>query len=155
MWQRPQTIYIILSLLALVIVFFVPSFSGTTPKGETITISTLEEMEVEPNGEVETKTEAEMAIPHVGALALVVAGLVLYARRKLQIRVLFVSILVQGLLVYLLVAHWYKEVGQMELIAPAIKTGLVLIMASVILNWLAIVYIRKDQNLVSSMDRLR
>ena len=148
MIQRIQTVYLLVVAILMVVMMSVPVGSFYTDKNicEMTNLSYLL-----PDGAVNYTPWALFAILVVVAVMALVT-IFLYRKRMLQIRLtLFNSILLIGYYVTLVV-FVFKLKGDCRFI-PSWTVCLPLI--SIILNWLAIRAIGKDEMLVKAYERLR
>ncbi|WP_319481602.1 DUF4293 domain-containing protein [uncultured Draconibacterium sp.] len=89
----------------------------------------------------------------IGIIALLhLVALFLYKKRILQIRILAFTII---LMLGLFGLFFYFTYASFEEVKVAFKVAVALPLASVILDWLAIRAIGKDEALVRSLDRIR
>lgn len=82
-------------------------------------------------------------------------NLFLYKKRKLQIKIGWITFLLI-LLFYVTVFVYFNALGNKhEVVFENIEYGIVLPLIALIFNILAILKIKKDDNLVKSLDRIR
>jgi len=159
MWQRPQTLYILLALLCLGISFLVPLFSLIASDW------VLHLYVYGMRGEVPAGVSESLAavpIPLVALLALFIgiaglqaAAVGLYKKRPLQIRLLTLANILVALL-FALVAYILRRLMLAHTDASLqVGYGAIVALAGVVFNLLALRGIRRDENLVRSMHRLR
>jgi hypothetical protein len=143
MIQRIQSVYLFLAALASGAQFGVPYATGNAP-----TLPALADGRIDPSD-------------NVGLLGLVALGIVvsaaaifLYRNRPLQMRVTGGATLVSALLL-VLAGFVCKQNFDASSGALQVYAGLGLPLVSMLLSWLAGRAIRKDEQKVRSMDRLR
>ena len=152
MIQRVQTVYLLLSLIMMVLMFFFPftifmdaeaikyvfDFSGIYSPGV---------------GKVVTGT-LPFQILVVVVTVINFVTIFLFRNRRLQMRFcIFNMLLMAGIL---LLAAWYIYYTRAEIQAQVyFKVTLLLPLVSIILTWLAFRNILKDELLVRSADRIR
>jgi hypothetical protein len=145
MIQRIQTVYLLLSLVACILLFIIPEWQSSSMD------ITMGEMEMIGGG-------THLFLIPVAAL-LVISHLVAifsYKHRKRQKQfctgniLLFIIFLLLTLLVIQLEHSLFQSFNIMEF-----RTGILLPFAGIILNILAQRGIKKDEALIRSMDRLR
>ena len=90
----------------------------------------------------------------LGALISLIA-IFLYNNRKLQLKLTYVSITIAILMPLIAVLIFYNEMGGLEEITVSDNVGLYTPIGSILFGVLAGRFIKKDEKLVSSMDRLR
>ncbi len=154
MWQRIQTIFLLILALCMSLSLFLPTWEET--KGaESVTLNALE-LEHSRQG----KEVASKSVFYIAVLAAIAAGLALfsitrYTNRLLQIKLgALNSLLMAGVLGLIMLFS-----NQGESIIPGQQgkylLGTYLPMAAMICNLFANRFIRRDENLVRSADRLR
>lgn len=140
MIQRVQSLFLILVDLVLVVLLFVP-YAYVTPVVEMPATRSVTLLDVPP-----------LLVGQIIICMLAVVTLTLFRKRALQMKFcvagMLVSLLYSVFLAYyslfpLIGAHW--EIGP----------GTYISLANVLLFFLARVFIRKDEELVKSVDRLR
>ena len=138
MIQRIQTVYIGVSLILCLLLYYFP-FYKIAGVG-TLIVSASEHIYLLPTAAV--------------AVVLHIVCIVLFNRRPLQARTCLITIVVMLLYVAFGIAAAAQE-DQVGLELSHFRLGAVLPVISIILLWLARVNILKDEALVKSMDRLR
>ncbi len=97
-----------------------------------------------------------LLIGMVGLGALIsLISIFLYNKRKLQLRLTYIAVTIAILMPIIAVLVYYNEMSGLEHVAINDQAGLYLPLGSIIFGGLAGRYIKKDEKLVSSMDRLR
>lgn len=161
MLQRIQTLYMLLALSCLVAAFFAPVFSFLPGGVEGVPISIF-------TCRVDTGTTAIVgasetlegwsnatAVLHTLALLLAFFAVVSYKKRPMQIRLLSLVNLLVFLTLGLSAYVYMKFTGGSSSLISGLNFGSALLIAVVLFNLMAINYIRRDEKLVRSMDRLR
>jgi hypothetical protein len=158
MIQRIQSLFLLVAIAAMVLLAFFPMASFYSDTGiYVLGISGLDSLT--PGNEVPFVTWFFYPLPVVAALIIIldVVALLAYKKRLRQIRILQGTILLTILFV----------VGIMFYYVPAIEentgtvvdyrdsTGIYLPLISLVFSLLAQHYIKKDEKLVRSVDRLR
>lgn len=154
MWQRVQTIFLLILALCMIITLFFPSWEES--RGiETVTLNALELEHTKKGEELSSKP-----VFYIAGLAIVAAALALfsisrYKNRLLQIKLgALNSLLMAGVLGLIMLFS-----NQGEEIIPGQQgkylVGTYLPMAAMLCNLVANRFIRRDENLVRSSDRLR
>lgn len=161
MLQRIQTLYMLLALSCLLVAFFVPAFlyNPGGPDNAPIAIYTCRVdtggMQVIGGSENVALWSYASAALHTLALLAAAYAVASYKKRTLQIRLLslvnLLSFLTLGLTAYLYV----KFTGPGVPVTSGLYLGTALLVATVLFDLFAINYIRRDEKLVRSMDRLR
>lgn len=154
MIQRIQTVYLTIIVILSTITLFMPVASVTVQdslyslsyKGFTFTANGVNEI-----------ISCTWALTIIGALIPIVAliSIFLYKKRALQIRLSFINIILMlgyyaALFFYLCYTtkQWNPEIWSLNIAA-------IFPLICIVLNYLAIRSIKKDQALVKSLDRLR
>ena len=149
MIQRIQTVYLLIVAVLAVIVMSLPVGSLITPESAINEMTTL--TITATDGSVNHDPWALFAIQMVSAV-IALATIFLYKKRMLQIRLsLFNMILLIGY--YITLAVFVYMLKEDSSFVPAWSVCLPFI--SIILNWLAIRAIGKDEALVRSLNSLR
>lgn len=87
--------------------------------------------------------------------ALAVASIMLYKNRQLQMKICRFAIIANVLGFILAIILFWQNLSTMQEVEPKDGVGAYLPVAFLIFGILALRFIRKDENLVRSMDRLR
>ena len=149
MIQRIQTIYLLISAIILALVFKVNFAFFNTINGiwefkyfGIINIST---------NEIILKNYMFYVLP-IGAISLCVISIFLFKNRKIQLKISLYALYL--LLFYIvLIAYYIYKVSEMH--APHYQIALLFPVISIILIILARMAIKKDDDLVKSIDRIR
>jgi hypothetical protein len=148
MIQRIQSVYLLLVAVLMAAAAFSPLFELTGK--ETVASSSLG---IQPLI-VQHPTWVVVSLAVLSAL-LALVNIFLYKKRKLQMKV--------GTLTSLLILFFYVAVfiyfsdctAKDELVFSSFQFGIFLPLIALVLNVLAILKIKKDENLVKSSDRIR
>lgn len=145
MIQRIQTIFLLLNDIVFVVLFFVPFMSMADAKG--------------PQYAVEF-TLGDYPLALAGEIAIVVlAGfaMAMFKNRKLQMKLCVIGMILSVLVAVGLVGIPYSlnQVTYLDKRVYATEMGAYLALAHFVLFFLARIYVKRDEDLVSSMDRLR
>jgi len=160
MIQRIQSVFLVLVVASLIAFMFSPVWAkqnketGETHKQYSYYVEKLTDSEATIN-----KIYIPYFIP--GALALVAAfltviSLLSYKKRKKQIVISSINSLLMG--TTLILSAWWASKAEANVLtgtSSGYQYGLFLPAIALIFNSLAIRFIRKDEKLVRSMDRLR
>jgi len=144
MIQRLQSIFLLLSSVFFGSHFFT-SFASTTESVKGLFSDLLYNIFDNP---------ILIALVGLGALLSIIA-IFLYNNRSLQLKLTYVSITIAILMPLVAVLIFYNQMGGLEEIPVNDNIGLYTPLGSIIFGVLAGRFIKKDQKLVSSMDRLR
>jgi Domain of unknown function (DUF4293) len=154
MIQRIQTVYLLLAELLIGVLFFVP-FADISAQDGTLYFIALEGL-----GRIGTTTfelpdlNWLMMLFLVSSITLLTRTILLYKNRKLQIKLAFISLVISLLIAGLIVVT--ANIGAQHLsghFSLTIYSAFPMIAA--ILLGMAIRGIRKDEELVRSIDRIR
>ncbi len=157
MWQRPQTIYMAFSIMMLAAALFFPAFTGELPNGNWIDLYAARLLERNPVSELVVRSEPlyMMAVLVGVPILMVLTSIFLYKTRPIQVSLLWPAIAIQALAIVGLVFKFFSEAGP-DALAKGVRGGVIFILTSIILDWIAIRLIKKDEKLVrGSRDRLR
>jgi len=157
MIQRIQSLFLILAAAAVILMFFFPisCFYSETLGNYKLLANGLKCMDPDPK----IHTSAMFILPLL-ALVVVSAGLslltvFLYKNRQMQFKVLAFNILISIVLVIVILLFYMNTVQKLTGIPPVYEFGAFCPLISLLFLVLANRYIRKDENLVKSADRLR
>jgi peptidoglycan/LPS O-acetylase OafA/YrhL len=150
MWQRIQTIFLILASGSCWSLFLKPlglaGVSGdlASVQGTPLADGVLHLLE----------QPALIALSALAGIASLIA-VFLYKNRKTQIRVTQLSVVLAFALLIAVLALFYVDFKKISAATYVFQPGLLLPFTSIIAGVLAIFNIRKDDKIVRSMDRLR
>lgn len=153
MIQRVQSLFMLISILAVVATFFLPIGSMTDETGV---------LHMTPYGVQEPESGQKLAsnnyffyAPLTVALVLTVRALLAYRNRKSQIMSLKLTFLLFAT-TFVLMALYVNDVqSSLQGMKFGLGIGFFLPFVAVALNWLAARAIKKDEDLVKSVDRIR
>ncbi len=151
MFQRIQTIFLVLAAAAMLIASSTPLATFNYNYSEEVV---FESMGIYLNGTLNDSTWGLFAIS-IGSSVLALITIFLYKKRMLQIRLsIFNLVLMIGF--YLFFGFiFYKVYSVEELFFNKIGVGLIMPLIAIILTILAIRRIGSDEALVQSLNRLR
>jgi hypothetical protein len=150
MWQRIQTVFLAITIIALLISLIMPVWQGQSPEG-TVVLTPFYLL----------NKDAYTYWPYSIMALLIVAGLTLalieirrYDNRVLQMKLGALNTLfLAGAMVC--VAVYTLDLSKQFPTGAQNGIGMYLIFAAVLCNWLAVRFIRRDERLVKDSDRLR
>ena len=164
MLQRVQTIYLALAFICIILLLNFPIFSITSTVNEIVTVSEFNAYGFQSSA-IETESTAFYLL-YIFMALFSLAGLFLYKKRKKQIQIVRL-----GLIVHILVAVGFLAFslfGKTTLLNKLRETGIenmdlkfdfglgyYLLFISIAFLLLAVRGIRADEKLVKSLDRLR
>ena len=147
MFQRIQTLYLLGVAICLVLVFFLPLFSIQSSAPGVISSYYLN---FATNIEISTGMFILIVIAFVMTLIIVFC----YKKRKLQLKLCRLNNLL--ILLFYAVCVYFLYVQQMiETLINSLQIGIILPLIALIFNLLAIRFIKKDEALIKSLNRLR
>lgn len=151
MFQRIQTIFLVLAAAAMLIASSTPLATFNYNYSEEVV---FESMGIYLNGTLNDSTWGLFAIS-IGSSVMALITIFLYKKRMLQIRLsIFNLVLMIGF--YLFFGFiFYKVYSVEELLFNKIGVGLIMPLIAIILTILAIRRIGSDEALVQSLNRLR
>jgi len=150
MWQRIQTVFLGVTIVALIISLILPVWQGL-PEGSTIVLTPF----------YLVQNDLYTYLPYSLTAVLVVAGITIalieirrYDNRILQMKlgVLNTAILAGSMIC---VAWFTMELTKKYPAGSQNGIGMYLIFVAVLCNWLAVRFIRRDERLVRDSERLR
>ncbi|MCX6240833.1 MAG: DUF4293 domain-containing protein [Bacteroidetes bacterium] len=158
MIQRIQSLFLAIAAAAAVLMLFFPIadfFSGSELGNYKLLASGLKCMD--PNPKFQTTTWFGFPLLALVSICIIlpILTLFLYKNRLLQIRILAFNILITIVLIIVALMFYMSSVQKLTGIAPAYQFGAFCPLISLLFLVLANRYIRKDENLVKSADRLR
>src|SRR5687767_2648963 len=150
MWQRIQTVFLAITIIALIISLIMPVWQGQSEDGAVVLTPFYL-----------LQKEQYVYWPYSLTAVLVVAGITLalieirrYDNRILQIKLGALNTLIlAGAMVC--VAVYTMQLAKQYPTGSQNGMGMYLIFAAVLCNWLAVRFIRRDERLVKDSDRLR
>jgi len=149
MWQRIQTVFLAITIVALIISLVQPVWTAQTD-ASTIVLTPFYLLKDD------THTYMPFALAAMFAVASITVAIIELRRfdnRLLQMKLgAFNTLLLAGLMI---ATVWFcNDLGKQY---PVFKygPGLYLIFAAVICNWIALRFIRRDERLVRESDRIR
>ncbi|BDD03422.1 DUF4293 domain-containing protein [Aureibacter tunicatorum] len=154
MIQRIQTVFLVLVVVLLGAAMFLPTFAGNVQE---LTLFGLKKVVAGKEIQSEFMPYGIAGILASVSLLIAIAEIVSFKNRVLQLKLgLFNSLL---LLINMAGSFYFAYSLKAEVLGVKMelgpKLGIFLLMGAVVLNQLASKFIRKDDNLVKSVDRIR
>lgn len=150
MIQRIQSVYLLLVCILMAFTVFSPLLAVSTATGATVTFDSFGVF----TKQISFFTWGIVSVAGICAIVPLI-NLFLYKKRKLQIKIGWITFLLI-LLFYVTVFVYFNALGNKhEVVFENIEYGIVLPLIALIFNILAILKIKKDDNLVKSLDRIR
>lgn len=154
MIQRVQSIFLLLIAACMVITIFLPNWQEVSGQ-DAVTTTALKMVHSKAGAEVSSR-----GIWYIAALAAVAAGLALFSLFSFKNRVLQMGLgAINALIMAGVLGLMVYFTREAETIIPnhegSFQTGTYLPMAAMICNIIANRFIRKDEKLVRSADRMR
>jgi hypothetical protein len=147
MIQRIQSVYLFGVAILSVVLFFTP-FGEVS--GYTLTATELS------NGEEVLKNTLPLAIVIGTAIVLALLTAFMFKNRKLQIKLCALSMIMQaGILAIAMFLYLDGTATELGDVKPTYALGIYLPVMGMVLSFLASKAIKKDDNLVKSVDRIR
>ncbi len=154
MIQRIQSLYLLCAVIVLVLAIMLP-IGNFLVNDEEVTLTTLM---VTQSGGVKEMGSWPLAILSIAATALPFITIFLYKRRMLQIRLClseFVLLIgLQGFIIWVLSLS-KKTLAEHGDVVASYSVPAILPLVAIILVWLAMRGIMKDEALIRSMNRIR
>ena len=158
MIQRIQSLFLAIAAIALILMFFFPVanfYSGTELGNYKLLATGLKCMDPDPAIHPSAWLQAPLLFFVLGSALLSLLTIFLYKKRGLQIKLLTFNILITIVLIIVIFLFYMNSVEKLTGIAPAYEFGAFCPLISLLFLVLANRFIRKDENLVRSADRLR
>lgn len=155
MLQRIQTVYLLIVTILFILMFIFPFYSVTTVDLTSYTLSFKGFIPTGTNGFNMTFTTVWLSVLIAIIPAISFISILLYKRRMLQIRLsVFNMILMAGFYAMFFIVQYYT-LKNITIIAQTMEWPIILPFISIVLTYLAIRAIGKDEALVRSLNRLR
>ncbi len=152
MIQRKQTIFLLIALIINILLFFIPFCEFSIDKTEIYKITAFGITATSDN------TIITNTYPLLILLIIIVAinfiTIFLFKKRVLQIRLNILNIILNIGLIGLFFYFMHKATADTQAII-SYKISMIIPLISIILYFLAIKFIRSDENLLRSLDRIR
>ena len=150
MWQRIQTVFLGVTIIASIISLILPVWQGQS-EGATIVLTPFYLLQ----------NDQYTYIPYSLTAVLIVAGLTIsiieirrHDNRILQMKLgVLNTLILAGAMIC--VAVYTLELAKQYPVGSRNGIGMYLIFVAVLCNWLAVRFIRRDERLVRDSDRLR
>jgi len=157
MIQRIQSLFLAIAAIAAVLMFFFPiaDFYNEHLGNYKLLATGLQCMDPDPKIHRSWWATSPLAFLSAASFVLSVVTLFLYRNRLLQIRLLAFNILATIVLVIAIFLYYINSIEKITGILPAYKFGAFCPLICLIFLVLANRFIRKDESLVRSSDRLR
>jgi hypothetical protein len=158
MIQRIQSLFLLISALAGILLFFFPvaTFYDELLGNYRFLITGIDSMDPTPKIQFSSWFTSPLWIIAGAATGLSVITILLYRNRLLQLRLVAFNILFNILLIILIFIFYINKIQEFTQIAPSYKQiGIFLPLISLLFLVLANRSIRKDEAKVKAADRLR
>ncbi|MCX6281706.1 MAG: DUF4293 domain-containing protein [Bacteroidetes bacterium] len=157
MIQRIQSLFLAIAAAAAVLMFFFPvaDFYSETLGNYKLLATGLKCMDPDPKIHTSFWFSAPMLVFILGSAALSLLTIFRYKNRPLQIKLLAFNILITIVLVITILLFYMNSVEKLTGIKPEYQFGAFCPLINLIFLILANRFIRKDESLVRSADRLR
>jgi hypothetical protein len=150
MWQRIQTVFLGVTILALTISLILPVWQGLS-EGATVVLTPFYFLQ---NDQYTYIPYSLTAVLIVAALTISIIEIRRYDNRILQMKLgVLNTLILAGSMIC--VAVYTMQLAKQYPTGSQNGAGMYLIFVAVLCNWLAVRFIRKDERLVKDSDRLR
>jgi hypothetical protein len=153
MIQRKQSIFMLATIACIILSFFFPQ--GTLGEGELVTMLTPYGLVDQFGVEVGQANSYFFYIPLTLALTVTFIALFNYAKRKAQMRWLQLTTLLLLISIVLQALYIYQTKSTFEALPFSVGLGFILPVIGIVGVILANRFIKKDEELVRSVDRIR
>lgn len=154
MIQRIQSLFLLISMILCGVLFFTPFFEFSSATGQLYELTCKGLFHITNSGKEAISINQALMAFLIVILVFHLASIFLYKNRIRQIRFIIAVIV-------FLIAYWttviylgYNFSKELKL-SMEIKFSTSLLLVSAILDYLAIYFIRKDESLIRSVDRIR
>lgn len=154
MIQRIQTIYLLLATISILFIFIIPIAEITSDNGNIYELKYRGIVAQEIKGEIENTDAYPLAALCTIVFAIAVISIFKFKNRIKQIRLCIFNILLlggTGFMMWFYLNHFSKALNG----TSQFKISIILPLISIILIYLAIRQIKKDEELIRSADRIR
>lgn len=155
MIQRIQSVYLALALLSVLLVLLVPLAFFTDATGVQYKYNHLGLWQHDESGWVQLRSTFLITITGITAMLLILASIFSYTKRKIQIKLCWVSLASLVALGVEIFLYTKNAASKFNLLYDSLPWTQILPWLAIILVVLAIKNINKDEKLVRSADRLR
>jgi hypothetical protein len=157
MLQRIQSLYLLIAILLLTLTLIYPLVEFISNGGDMFYLSSIGLYPKEINNETNLILRPNYLLLIIDLLVLVTMGVVIffYKRRALQIRLLYLITTIIFAFYGAFFFYFNRALSLLNTSSFSFKAIIILPLLSIVLIYLAIVAIRKDDNLIKSVDRLR
>ena len=157
MIQRIQTFFLLIVVVSGVLLFIFPlaEFYHELNGNYKLFVTELKSMDPDPKIMVSFWFTSPLWILSGGSVLLALITIFFFKNRLTQIRLVAFNILVNILLVVLIFLFYTNKIESITEIIPVYRIGVFLPLISLVFLVLANRFIRKDETLVKSADRLR
>jgi presenilin-like A22 family membrane protease len=154
MLQRIQTIYLLISTILISVSIFIPIFEFNSMKYVFHTYGIIETGIDANTVHSQVNNTIIIAILLTISALFTLISIFLYKKRIMQMRFTVISIILL-LSFYFLVAIYRFFIFDIEITSTTFSIGLIIPLIASILNYIANRKIKKDEDLVRSVDRIR
>jgi len=155
MIQRKQTVYLLLSVILMAIYSYMPIGSMQASE-QSYTFSILGLSSSLNNSVVGFTNYWPLIIPFAFTALMNLVAIFMYKRRQQQAKLTILSMFLQlGVLALTIVYAYYLLPLQIDNLKLALQFSLAFPVVNIVLTYLALKGIRKDEALIKSMDRIR
>ncbi|MCX6286216.1 MAG: DUF4293 domain-containing protein [Bacteroidetes bacterium] len=157
MIQRIQSLFLAIAAAAAILMFFFPiaNFYSETIGNYKLLATGLKCMDPDPKLHTSLWFAAPLLVFVLGSIALSLITLSQYKNRTVQIKLLAFNILITIVLVIIILLFYMSTVEKLTGIGPSYEFGAFCPLINLLFLILANRFIRKDESLVKSADRLR
>lgn len=166
MIQRIQSVYLLLAFLCMVLLLFFPVFSveATSESGDVVLHAVVDQNGV--SGSKLENGDFPLYIVYIALALFSAASIILYKKRPRQLMITRINLILHLLLVVGIYLFYYlgaglveegvsKLTGEEARVVFYMEVGFFILIPSLAFILLAIRGIKRDENLVKSLDRLR
>jgi hypothetical protein len=155
MLQRMQSVYLAVVFVLILGMFFLPLAIFFDGSGNYYLLLYKGMVKITLTGGVPVKQMDLLILFIMGSLLMTLTGIFLYRNRKIQIKACYYLMVILFLFTCYLCYSYFLVPSQLKLLNAHLKFSSVFPLISIMLVFLAINAIRKDDALVKSIDRIR
>ncbi len=155
MIQRIQSLYLLISALIMGMTLLVPFMNFQTDAG-IVSVTAFQIKDISSAIFIESASIKTLAIAVITTGVLSLAAIFFFKKRALQLKLIRYSIILKLALLTVIAYFTFVILKETEIkIAVIPQVGTLFLVVAMVVDWLAMKAIKKDEELVRSVDRIR
>ena len=154
MIQRKQSVFLLISALLIISTLFIPFLQISDNTGS-VCINAFEIANYESDILEESVSIKTIGITIIAIAIGIIVSIFLFSKRLLQIKIIRYAIILKCTILAILAYYIYILSTTNATFSITPKTGTLFMVITLVLDWLAIRGIKKDDELVKSINRIR